>query len=106
MVCSEGVFMKKAVFISIDAMLALFVAVLLVASLSVLQRQDHNDLELYRAARDYYEVKRIDANAVLPQGVEQGAYCDSKQDVVIERAFEYDKSSNSLQEVIIKVCYS
>jgi len=67
MVCYEGVFMKKAVFISIDAMIALFVVILLISTLSVLTKKyDNNDLVLYRAARDYYEVKRLNSSAILP----------------------------------------
>jgi len=99
--------MKKAIFISIDAMIALLVVILLISTLSVLTKKyDNNDLVLYRTARDYYEVKRVNFSATLPNGFEQGTNCDSKSDVVIEKAFEYNKTTNSLQGVIVKVCYS
>jgi hypothetical protein len=85
---------------------AMAVAVLMIVAattvtLMELSSQPDQELQLYRLARDVYEVKYYDSTATLPSWISTN--CDSAEQVGSERSIRYDGGGN-VREVITKVC--
>ncbi len=86
--------MKKGVFFTMDAVFALYIALLFLGTMMVMleasKNYSYDSLAVARIARDLYEVRRYNASISLPSFVMNGSDCDSKEIVGSALAFNYN----------------
>ena len=99
--------MKKGIFFSMDAamavILALMVVAVMISTMEVSKLNSNDDVLVYsRIARDVYEIQYQDDSAIIPVWINQN--CDDAGLVAVEKAYFYNRTSDQLEEVLVKVC--
>lgn len=86
--------MKRGVLFTMDAVFALYIALLFLSTMMVLLEASKNyssdSLTLARISRDVYEVKRYNASLKMPGFVLTGSDCSLKETVGSALVFNYN----------------
>ena len=85
--------MKKGVFFTMDAVFALYIALLFLSTMMVLleasKNYSYDSLALARLSRDVYEVRKYNPTVTLPDFISTGSLCDNKEIVGSALVFDY-----------------
>jgi len=86
--------MKKGVFFTMDAVFALYIALLFLSTMMTLleasKNYSYDSLALARLSRDVYEVRKYNSTATLPDFILNGSDCDGKEIVGSALVFKYN----------------
>ena len=101
---------KRGIFFTIDAVFALYIAMLLMtAFMVVLQTQEQTSddlLKLSRLARDVHEIRKENPGAALPTGFSEGAACGEGKTVGSAFILVYNEGSNNIVVSSQTICVS
>ena len=101
---------KRGIIFSIDAVFALYIALLLMtAFLAIIQTQSQTNedlLKLSRLARDVHEIRQQNPSASVPPGFSEGATCDVADTVGSAFLLVYDETSNKVTISSQRICLS
>ena len=100
----------KGLVFSIDAVFALYIAILLTtAFVAVMQTQTQTNedlLKLSRLARDIYQMRQHSPGAGLPSEFSEGNNCNDAKTVGSSFIIVYNEDTNKVEAAYQKVCLS
>jgi hypothetical protein len=86
--------MKKGVFFTMDAVFALYIALLFLSTMIVMleasKNYSYDSLALARLSRDVYEVRKYNESVSLPSFLLNGSDCDNKEIIGSALVFNYN----------------
>jgi hypothetical protein len=101
---------KRGIVFSIDAVFALYIALLLVAAfVTVIQVQGQTNedlLKLSRLARDIHGIRQDNPGAALPTGFAEGSACDDAETVGSAFLLVYNNSADAVTVSSQRICIS